>query len=106
MDESLPPLPAPATAQAGALIGSTVYVTWQKGFAWLSMILGLLATMILPPLLTATVWLILPDEVKSLINSLIGMGMMLLMMWLLMSVMKPLMAPEKEKPRQIKEKAA
>jgi hypothetical protein len=87
--------------------GSTsVYIVWQKGFAWLPVIIGLLATLILPPLLTAGVWLILPDEVKSLINSLISMGMMLLMMWLLMSLMRPLMASDKEKPKQVKEKAA
>ena len=84
---------------------TTIYVLWQKGIAWLPVIIGLLAITILPPLLTAGVWLILPDEVKSLINSLISMGMMMLMMWLLVSVMKPIMAPEKERPRQIKEKA-
>jgi len=86
-------------------IGSTsVYLVWQKGIAWLPVIIGLLATLILPPLLTAGIWLILPDSIKSLINSIIGMGMMLLVLFLVMKMM-PALSPEKEKPRQIKEKA-
>ena len=79
-----------------------VYLVWQKGMAWLPIIIGLLATMVLPPLLTAGIWLILPDSLKSLISSLINMGMLLLVMWLMMSLVKPLMAPEK--PNQIKER--
>jgi hypothetical protein len=86
--------------------GSTsVYLVWQKGMAWLPIIVGLLAMTVLPPLLTAGIWLILPDSVKSLISSLVNMGMMLLMMWLMTSLMKPLMAPAKEKPKQVKEAA-
>jgi hypothetical protein len=86
-------------------VTNTVYLVWQKGFAWLPVIIGLLATVVLPPLLTAGIWLILPDSIKSLISSLVNMGMMLLMMWLVMSLVKPLMAPAKEKPKQVKEGA-
>jgi hypothetical protein len=78
-----------------------VYLIWQKGLAWLPIIIGLLAFTVLPPLLTAGIWLILPDSLKSLISNLINMGMMLLVMWLMMSLVKPLMAPEK--PKQIEE---
>ena len=84
---------------------NSVYLVWQKGFAWLPVIIGLLATVVLPPLLTAGIWLILPDSLKSLISSLVNMGMMLLMMWLMMSLVKPLMAPAKEKPKEVKEAA-
>jgi len=84
--------------------GSTsVYLVWQKGIAWLPVIIGLLAMLILPPLITAGIWLILPDSIKSLINNLIGMGMMLLVLFLVMKMM-PSLSPEKEKPRQVKEK--
>ena len=79
-----------------------VYLVWQKGLAWLPVILGLLAAMVLPPLLTAGVWLILPDSLRSLISSLINMGMMLLVMFLIMK-MVPAISPEKEKPKQIEE---
>jgi len=85
-------------------VSTSVYVVWQKGIAWLPVIIGLLVTLILPPLLTAGIWLILPDSIKSLINGLIGMGMMLLVMILMMKMM-PALSPEKEKPRQVKEKA-
>jgi len=84
---------------------NSVYLVWQKGMAWLPIIVGLLATMVLPPLLTAGIWLILPDSIKSLISSLVNIGMMLLMMWLMTSLMKPLMTPAKEKPKQVKEAA-
>ena len=60
-----------------------VYLVWQKGLAWLPIVIGLLATMVLPPLLTAGVWLVLPDSLKSLISNLINMGMMMLVMFLL-----------------------
>jgi len=83
---------------------TSVYIAWQKGIAWLPVIIGLLATLILPPLLTAGIWLILPDEIKSLINNLIGMGMMLLVLFLMMKMM-PALSPEREKPKQVKEKA-
>ena len=83
---------------------TSVYLVWQKGIAWLPVIIGLLATLILPPLLTAGIWLILPDSIKSLINNIIGMGMMLLVLFLIMKMM-PALSPQKEKPRQIKEKA-
>ena len=85
--------------------GSTsAYLVWQKGMAWLPIIIGLLATMVLPPLLTAGVWLILPDSLKSLISSLINMGMMMLVMFLVMKMVSAL-SPEKEKPKQVKEAA-
>ena len=83
---------------------TSVYIAWQKGIAWLPVIIGLLASLILPPLLTAGIWLILPDEIKSLINNLIGMGMMLLVLFLMMKMM-PALSPEREKPKQVKEKA-
>ena len=82
-----------------------VYIVWQKGLAWLPVIIGLLAFTVLPPLLTAGIWLILPDSLKSLISSLINMGMMLLMVWLLTSLMKPLLTTTKEKPKQVEEAA-
>ncbi|MBN2240165.1 MAG: hypothetical protein JW712_10360, partial [Dehalococcoidales bacterium] len=81
----------------------TVYLVWQKGMAWLPIIVGLLGSIVLPPLLTAGIWLILPDSLKNLISTLMNMGMMMLVMWLMMSVMKPMLSPAKEKPKQIKE---
>ena len=75
----------------------SVYLAWQKGIAWMPVIIGILAITVLPPLLTALVWWVLPEEVKSLISGLIGLGMMMLVMWLMMSLIKPLTASEKPK---------
>ena len=74
-----------------------VYLAWQKGIAWLPIIIGILALTVLPALLGGLIWLLLPQEVKDLINMLVGMGMMMLMMWLVTSLVKPLTAPERPK---------
>jgi hypothetical protein len=75
----------------------SVYLAWQKGMAWMPIIIGLLATMILPPLLGGVIWMLLPESLKQTINTLIGMGMMLLVMFLMMQVVKPLTASERPK---------
>ena len=79
----------------------SVYLAWQKGIVWMPIIIGILVTTLLPPLLGGLVWLILPDSLKQLISSLIQMGMMMLVMWLMMSVIKPLTASER--PKRIEE---
>jgi len=81
----------------------SVYLAWQKGIAWLPIIIGILATVALPPLLMSLVWWILPEAVKSLISGLINMGIMLLVMFVMMQFMKPLTAPQKEVPKKLKE---
>ena len=58
----------------------------------------------LPVLLGSLIWLILPQEIKDLINMLIGMGMMMLVMWLMMTLIKPLTAPER--PKKLEEARA
>ena len=103
-DVAVEPWPGSEYYVYAGIDSTSVYLVWQKGIAWLPVIIGLLATLILPPLLTAGIWLILPDSIKSLINNLIGMGMMLLVLFLIMKMM-PALSPQKEKPRQIKEKA-
>jgi len=104
VDAGVEPWPGSEYYVYADIDSTSVYLVWQKGIAWLPVIIGLLATLILPPLLTAGIWLILPDSIKSLINNLIGMGMMLLVLFLVMKMM-PALSPEKEKPRQVKEKA-
>jgi len=79
----------------------TVYLAWQKGIAWMPIIIGILAAMVLPPLLGSLIWILLPEPVKQLITGLIGMGMMMLMIWVMTSLIKPLTAPER--PKRIEE---
>jgi hypothetical protein len=88
----------------------TVYLVWQKGIAWMPVIIGILAMTVLPALLGGFVWLILPQAIKDLINMLINMGMIMLMIWVMTSLIKPLAAPKKpgplpvpERPRRLEE---
>jgi hypothetical protein len=83
-----------------------VYLAWQKGLAWIPIIIGLVATVVLPPLLGSFIWWILPQGIKDMITGLINMGMMMLVMFIMMQVMKPLTAPEKKKPKKLAEAKA
>lgn len=76
---------------------TSVYLAWQKGMAWLPIIAGIIGFVALPPLVGTVIWWLIPEDVKNLISSLINMGMMLLVMFILMQVMKPLTAPSKPK---------
>ena len=80
-----------------------VYLAWQKGFAWLPIIIGALVITVLPALLGGVIWLLLPQSVKDMITGIINLGMMMLMMWLMTSMMKPLTAPAKEKTKRLEE---
>ncbi|MGI2336145.1 MAG: hypothetical protein ACRKGH_05820 [Dehalogenimonas sp.] len=75
----------------------TVYLAWQKGMAWLPVIAGIIGFIALPPLVGTVIWWLIPEDVKNLISSLVNMGMILLVMFVLMQVMKPLTAPSKPK---------
>jgi len=85
-------------AETGSL---TVYLAWQKAFAWLPIIIGILATALLPPLIGSVIWMLLPEPVKELITGLIGMGMMMLVLWLMTSLIKPLTASKR--PKRVEE---
>ena len=84
-----------------------VYLVWQKGMAWLPIIVGLVVTVILPPLLGSLLWMVLPQDIKDLITEIINLGVMLLIMYILKQAMKPLTSQEKakkaERPKEIKE---
>ena len=79
-----------------------VYLAWQKGLAWIPIIIGLLVTVVLPPLLGGLVWQLMPQSLKDLITGIVNMGMMVLVMVLMTKIM-PKPTPEKEKPKKLKE---
>jgi len=83
-----------------------VYLAWQKGLAWIPIIIGLIATVVLPPLLGSFIWWILPQGIKDMITGIINLGMMMLVMFIMMQVMKPLTATEKKKPKKLAEAKA
>lgn len=78
----------------------SIYIAWQKGIVWLPIILGLLAITVLPALLGAFIWWILPEAITSMIEALMMFGLVFLLFFFMMQFMKPLMAPEK--PKEIK----
>ena len=81
----------------------SVYLTWQKGLAWTPIIIGILLTTVLPALLGGVIWLLMPESMKSLITGMIDMGMMMVVMWLMTSLMKPMIAATQEKPMRLEE---
>jgi hypothetical protein len=58
----------------------TIYLCWVKGIAWMSIIIGMLVLLVLPVLLGAFVWWILPEDIKAMINMMVMVGVMALMM--------------------------
>jgi hypothetical protein len=80
----------------------SVFLAWQKGFAWLPIIIGLLVTTVLPPLLGSLVWWLMPEDLKNLISGIVNMGIMLVVL-LLISKLMPMFTPGKEKPKKVKE---
>jgi hypothetical protein len=102
LDAGIPTWPGYEYIVYADITQPSVYLAWQKGIAWLPVIIGLLVFTLLPPLLGAIVWWLIPDEIKQLITGVISMGMMMLVMWLMMSLMKPLTTTEK-KPKRLEE---
>ncbi|MDP2731467.1 MAG: hypothetical protein Q8O55_13460 [Dehalococcoidales bacterium] len=103
LDKGIPPWPGYEFVVYADAASPSVYLTWQKGFAWMPVIIGILVVTILPALLGGAIWLLLPQAVKDLITGIINLGMMMLMMWLMTSMMKPLTAPAKEKRKRLEE---
>ena len=79
-----------------------VYLAWQKGLAWLPIIIGLLVTTVLPPLLGSLVWWLMPESLKNLISGIVNMGIMLVVM-LLITKLIPSFTPEKGKTKKVKQ---
>jgi len=104
LEEGVPPWPGCGYIVFAAQLQPTVYIAWQKGIAWIPIIIGLVATLLLPPLLMAGIWLILPEAVKGMINAIFMLGIMVLGMFVMVKIMSALI-PAKEKPKEIEEKA-
>jgi hypothetical protein len=65
----------------------SINMYWVKGLAWMPIIIGIVGLTILPALLGAFVWWIIPEEVKGMINMIV----MMLVMMLMMKMMTPMM---------------
>jgi len=76
---------------------SSVYLAWQKGIAWMPIMIGILITTLLPTLLGGLIWMLLPESIKNLINMMVAVGVMVLMMSFMGKIMPA--------PKRIEEKA-
>ncbi len=103
LDKGIPPWPGYDYIVYADTAQPSVYLAWQKGFAWMPIIVGILVVTVLPALLGGAIWLLLPQSVKDMITGIINLGMMMLVMWLMTSMMKPLTAPAKERPKRLEE---
>ena len=101
LEKDVPPWPAYDYIVFADTTKPTVYIAWQKGIVWIPIIIGLLATLVLPPLLIAGIWLILPEAVKTLLQGMFMLGMMALVMFLVVKMM-PAFMPTKKKPKEIR----
>ncbi|AQY72691.1 hypothetical protein B1772_01065 [Dehalococcoides mccartyi] len=80
----------------------SIFLAWQKGLAWLPIIIGLVVTTVLPPLLGSLVWWLMPADLKNLISGIVNMGIMLVVMLLITKLM-PSFTPDKEKVKRVKQ---
>lgn len=102
-DKGIPAWPGYDCVVYADTTAPSVYLAWQKGQAFMPIIIGILVTVVLPPLLGALVWWLLPQSVKSTISGIINLGIMMLVMWLMTTLMKPLTSAEK--PKKVKASA-
>ncbi len=75
----------------------TVYLAWQKAMAWMPIIIGILIATLLPALLGAFVWWLIPEPIKNLITMLGTIGVMMLLMSMATKIV-----PGKEEPKRVK----
>jgi len=106
LDKGIPTWPGYEYIVYADTTSPSIYLAWQKGIAWMPVIIGILVLTVLPALLGGVIWLLLPQSVKDMITGMINIGMMMLVMWLMASVIKPLTASAKTKPRQLEEAKA
>jgi hypothetical protein len=63
LDKGIPPWPGYGYVVNTDTASPSVYLAWQKGFAWLPIIIGTLVVTVLPGLLGGVIWLLLPQPV-------------------------------------------
>jgi hypothetical protein len=74
-----------------------IYLYWQKGFVWWGWILALLGSIILPPLIMAGLWLILPESVKQMIEGIVNLSIVGIVMFVMSKMTSGVTAAGEEK---------
>ena len=97
-EADVPPWPGYSYIVYAETTQPTVYLAWQKGIAWVPIIIGILITTLLPALLGAFIWWLIPEPIKNLINMMVTVGVMMLMM----SMVTKIMPSEKRAQARVK----
>jgi hypothetical protein len=72
--------PWPNSSLIASSQNGVINIRWQKGMAWWGLILAGLLSLVLPALLGAVLWIMLPESTRQLIESLTYLGAMMLIM--------------------------
>lgn len=103
LSQGVPPWPGNmAVVYRDPVYPSALDLAWVKGQVMWAIIIGIVATTVLPAIMGGVIWLLLPQSVKDMIYTIIDFGMMMLMMWVVMALMKPLMSIGSSSPKQVK----
>jgi hypothetical protein len=76
LEASVTPWPERRDIAVADPVEPVIYLCWRKGFVWWGWILALLGSVVLPPLIMAGLWLILPDSVKQMIEAVVNLSIM------------------------------
>ena len=74
-----------------------IYVCWQKGMVWWGWILALLGSLILPPLIMAGLWLILPESTRQMLEAVINLSILGVLMFVMVKMTAGATDPGEEK---------
>ena len=74
-----------------------IYICWQKGLIWWGWILALLGSLILPPLIMAGLWLILPESVRQMLEAVINLSIIGIVMFVMSKMTTGITAAGEEK---------
>ena len=74
-----------------------IYICWQKGFVWWGWILALLGSLVLPPLIMAGLWLILPESVRQMIEAIVNLSIVGIVMFVMSKMTAGVTAAGEEK---------
>ena len=104
VDQGIPGWPGYEYIVYADVASPSIYLAWQKGQAQLLAIIGVIAaSVILPALLGGIIWALIPQSVKDMITEIINLGIMMLVMWLMNTLMKPMLSSGKATPKKVKE---
>jgi len=83
LEASVTPWPERRDIVVADPVEPIIYLCWWKGFVWWGWILALLGSVVLPPLIMAGLWLILPDSVKQMIEAVVNLSIMGIVMFVM-----------------------